>query len=93
MSDVLFDLLDAVKDKATFLVFAKALAMERSQAEGLALSADGFQGEWANNNIQHFLEAAVSWAEDSEFGLRPGPKLDNEWHLFAQFLWAGRGYE
>jgi hypothetical protein len=93
MSDILFDLLDVVKDETTFLVFVKALAAERSKVEGLTLSSDGFQGEWANSNIQHFLEAAVSWAEDSEFGLRPGPKPANQWYLFAQFLWAGRGYE
>ena len=93
MSDVLFNLLDEVKDEETFLIFVKALAAERSQAERLTLTSDGFQGEWANDNIQHFLEAAVLWAEDSKFGLRPGPKLENDWHLFAQFLWAGRGYK
>lgn len=93
MSDRLFQLLEDVCDERTFLVFARALAADRRDAESREITADGFQGEWANQEISGFIESAVSWAEDSSFGVRPGPKPENSWTLFAKFLWAGRLYE
>ncbi len=93
MSDALYQKLEAVKDEASFLAFVEALSAERAGVEGLPVSPDGFQAEWANGTIAQFLEAAVSWAKDSGFNDRPGPKPSNVWRLFAQFLWAGRGYE
>jgi len=93
MSQTLFNLLEAVNDEASFCAFAAALGAERAKAESLALTPDGFQGEWANNTIEGFLEAAVAWAKDSGFGMRPGPKPTNVWQLAARFLWAGRNYE
>ena len=93
MSEMLFASLEAVVDEATLLAFVAALARDRAAAESLPISIDGHQGQWANQSIGTFLEAASSWAEDSEFGQRPGPKSPNPWQLFASFLWAGRGYE
>lgn len=75
------------------MVFAEALTLERELIEGNPRSIDGFQSEWANSTIAEFLDASVRWASDSDFGLRPGPKPENQWQLFAMFLWAGRGYE
>ena len=99
MSDALNQKLEAVKDEATlkdeatFLAFVEALKAERASVENLVITPDGFQGEWANGTITEFLEAAATWAKDSGFGVRPGPKPSNAWRLFAQFLWAGRAYE
>ncbi|AVG15340.1 hypothetical protein CFN79_05390 [Chromobacterium vaccinii] len=93
MTDQLFATLKSVNDEASFLVFARSLQADREAADGASLTLDGFQGEWANNSIATFIEAAVVWAEDSDFGVCPGPKASNPWALFAAFLWAGRGYE
>lgn len=91
--DALFELLESVSDEATFVAFSLALAAERASVEALTTTPDGFRGEWANQSIGQFLEAASAWAKDSQFGERPGPKPDNPWKLFALFLCAGRGYE
>lgn len=91
--DALFESLLAVKDESSFLFFVGLLAEDRAASEMVALSPDGFQGEWANQTIQEFLLAAKSWADDSDFGVRPGPKPANPWALMAMFLWAGRSYE
>ena len=88
-----FAALEATQDEASFLRFAETLAAERRQVDALRDTADGFRGEWANQSISQFLEAAHAWAKTSEFGERPGPKSTNQWRLFADFLYAGRGYE
>jgi hypothetical protein len=93
MADVLFNALENVRDEATFLAFVRELIADRARAASLPTAHDGHRGEWANDSITHFLEAATSWAQDSSFGHRPGPKPENPWRLFAMFLWAGRGYE
>jgi len=92
MSEMLFAALESVVDEESFLTFVTALAKDRQAAESLPMSIDGHQGHWANQTISAYLEAARSWADDSEFGQRPGPKSSNPWRLFASFLWAGRGY-
>jgi hypothetical protein len=91
--DQLHKLYDDVKDEASFITFALALIQDRESVARFPTTADGFHGEWASNSIESFLEAAVAWAEDSNFGARPGPKSTNPWRLFATFLLAGRGYE
>lgn len=93
MSAKLSELLNEVKDETTFLLFVEQLQVDRTLSENEALTIDGFQGKWANQTISQFLAAAISWAGDSEFGLRPGPKPTNPWYIFAIFLFAGRGYE
>lgn len=91
-SDIV-SLLDSVIDEQSFLRFASALHEERAAFEDSESSLDGFQGPWANGTIAAFLEAAIAWSDDSDFGARPGPKPNNPWQLFASFLWAGRNYE
>ena len=66
---------------------------ERRRSLLLPLGPDGFRGTWANDSIEGFLDAALAWAEDADFGARPGPKSPHPWQLFASFLWAGRSYE
>lgn len=93
MSDQLYEALDSVTDEASFLRFVEMLQADRQASEDQPVTPDGFQGEWANQTIGSFLSAAIAWAEDSGFGVRPGPKPSNHWSLFAHFLYAGRGYE
>ena len=88
-----FEALESVTDEVSFVRFVEHLAAERRISETLPETPHGFRGEWANQSIEHFLEAAVSWAKDSEFGQRPGPKAENPWKAFAMFMWAGRSYE
>lgn len=71
MTDQLFATLQSVRDEASFLAFARALLADREEADGAALTFGGFQGEWANHSIAAFIEGAVAWAEDSDFGVRP----------------------
>ena len=89
----LLDALEAVTDEASFIRFAQALLVERRRSLLLPLGPDGFRGAWANDSIEGFLDAALAWAEDADFGARPGPKSSHPWQLFASFLWAGRSYE
>ena len=93
MKDPLFAALNDVHDETSFLVFARALLIDRQAVERMPLSLDGFRHQWANDSIAAFIEGAVAWSEDSDFGAGPGPKASNPWALFAAFLWAGRGYE
>lgn len=92
-NDAVFDALEATNDEATFLRFVQALLVERRESESMPQTADGFQGEWANQSISQFLGAAHAWALSSGFGTRQGPKSGTPWRLFADFLYAGRGYE
>jgi hypothetical protein len=91
--DTLFELMGSVKDEETFLRFVEGLSIERRASENLAPTLDGHKGEWASHTIADFLDSSKAWAEDSDFGARPGPKDGNCWKQFAMFLFAGRGYE
>lgn len=79
----LHEQLEIVTDESTFLEFVHALvASRRHDAEG-----------WANESIEDFLDAASSWAEDSEFGSRQGLSSASPWKKFAVFLYCGKIYE
>ncbi len=89
----LHELLDAVVDEATFRAFSEALLEERRGFELGNISIDGFSGPWANNDIYGYLEGAIAWADDTEFGATLEHPISNPWAKFATFLWAGRSYE
>jgi len=86
MTVELHDLLDQVNDDQTFLCFARALMADRA-----ATSPDGM--DWQNNTIEGFLESAIAWAEDSDFGISQGLQPSNSWQQFAVFLYCGKIYE
>jgi len=100
------DLLDCVCDQHSFLEFAKALIADREdevakeREKPSSPYGPGANG-WENSTIEDFLEAAVAWAEDSEFGqmqwtpegMAKGLQEDNPWRRFANFLYAGKFYE
>lgn len=88
------EILENVTDEKTFLKFVHALIADREPHEGKSIDGVGFTEDWANNTIFQFLEGAVSWAEDSEFGVTQDPCLaQNNWKQFAVFLYCGKVYE
>lgn len=74
--------MDEVKDPATFLSFARSLAANKANDDG-----------WENTTKEAFLNASISWAEDSDFGLSQGIAPSNPWRQFAVFLYCGKIYE
>ena len=86
------ELLGQVKDRESFLAFAKALVEERELAEKMEIEAPekyrlcGALG-WENGSISSFLGAALACAEDgSHFE-------EASWRGFAEFLYCGKIYE
>ena len=46
----------------------------------------GNASDWENQIIEHFLDGAISWLEDSD-------RDDVSWKLMAEFLYCGKIYE
>jgi hypothetical protein len=91
-------MLDEVRDAKSFIAFAVELAEDRKRA----VEAERKQpsspygpdaGGWENTSIDGFLEAAIAWAEDSDFGTSQDLSPDNPWAQFANFLYCGKIYE
>ena len=88
------EILDEVVDEKSFLLFISALIVDRKRQEGKNSVQSSFSGEWANNTITDFLEGAVSWAEDTDFGVSQDSELEvNKWKQFAVFRYCGKIYE
>ncbi|MFN7570612.1 MAG: hypothetical protein ACK5TK_04010 [Betaproteobacteria bacterium] len=90
--------LERVNDEATFLAFARALMEDRAEAVALELKQPTSPygpdaGGWENTSIERFLEAAISWAETTQFGASQGLASSNPWRRFAVFLYCGKIYE
>jgi hypothetical protein len=90
--------LKAVCDPGTFLIFVKELIADREdevQNEKTNPSSPYGPGAngWENWTIEAFLESAVAWAEDSDFGVKQGLSSENPWRQFANFLYLGKIYE
>lgn len=79
-------LLHQVHDPQTFLRFARALMADKT-----ACSSD--DTDWQNVTVEGFLESAIAWAEDSDFGISQGLPPSNPWQQFAVFLYCGKIYE
>lgn len=78
----LHEQLAEVMDATTFLAFVHALAADKRASN-----------DWENTSVETFLEAAIAWAEGSEFGIRQGLSPSNPWAQFATFLYCGKIYE
>lgn len=94
----LHEQLESVTDEKTFLAFAHALLLDRVAAVKAESSVESppFErdpGGWENTSIHSFLEAAIAWAESSQFGTTQGLSLENPWKKFAVFLYCGKIYE
>ena len=88
-------LLERVSDQESFLAFARQLHADRARSAELELSNPSTAfgrdaGGWENTTIEAFLEAAISWAEDSNFGASQGLLTANPWRRFATFLYCGK---
>jgi hypothetical protein len=89
---------DAVHDRESFLAFVAALAADRRAAVAAELVSPSSPygpdaGGWENVTIEDFLEAAISWAVDSDMGIRQGMPAELSWQTFAAFLLSGKVYE
>jgi hypothetical protein len=87
-----------VADEESFLTFVDALRHDREldimQEKTLPSSPYGpTQRGWNNITIESFLEAACSWAEDTEFGKTQNLSETHFWRKFATFLYLGKIYE
>jgi hypothetical protein len=91
------DYLDNVTDEKSFLEFAKALQADKEDEDRkekvipVNPYSHGHNG-WENSTIDGFLESAVAWAEDGNFGESIEPDA-NPWKKFALFLYGGKIYE
>jgi hypothetical protein len=85
---------DQVSDAASFLEFVRSLVNERRQIARNAIGTESLSAtkEWRSSTIEDFLDAAIRWAEDSQFGQRQGLGT-NPWKQFAVFLYCGKIYE
>jgi hypothetical protein len=77
-----------VVDKASFLEFAHAFMALRKDVE-----AGKLPDNWESGSIASFLDSAIGWADDSDFGTRQDLSDDNPWGQFAAFLYCGKIYE
>ena len=103
MKEKLTELLEQVEDEESFLLFVKELMRDRVESANTERMnpSQGYipeAGGWENTSIEHFLEGALNWAEDTNFGRRmavPEFELKNvpEWRRIAAFLMAGKLYE
>ena len=86
---------ETVEDEASFLAFVRTLAADSRFAARMDGSPDGgAPGGWQNATIEQFLGAALSWAEDTEFGRTQGLADDvSPWRRLAVFLYTGKIYE
>jgi len=91
-------LLDLVTDEQSFLAFARALEQDRravvkAEAKNASSPYGPDAGGWENISIEDFLESAIAWADDTQFGKNQGQSAANPWKKFAIFLYCGKGYE
>lgn len=77
--------LHRVVDERSFIDFLHALACDWS----VAPNPPG----WENGSIGAFLDAAATWAEASQNGLRFYDVPSNPWRRVADMLIAGKEYE
>jgi hypothetical protein len=92
-----FEALEKVKDRESFVSFVQALVKEREQAEALEKENPeyyrwGAPLGWQNSSISDYLSAALACVEDSE---TLGEHISQEpsWRAFAEFLYMGKIYE
>jgi len=85
---------EAVIDEATFLRYVELLLLSRRRADQAKPDDRGrLPDGWENHSIADFLEAALRWVEDSQFGRGEGLASQSAWKRVAAFLRAGGMYE
>jgi hypothetical protein len=91
------DFLEKVNDQKSFLEFARALQADkedenRKEKESPSSPYSSGWNGWQNSSIETFLDAAIAWADASNFG-ENFETVDNLWKKFALFLYCGKIYE
>jgi hypothetical protein len=95
----LHEAVDSTRDWTTFLNFARQLLADREDAVARerVTPPSPFDlcgaNNWQNVTIEGFLEGAIAWAEDTNFGGTQGLSAENPWRQFAAFLQCGKVYE
>jgi hypothetical protein len=85
---------DSVHDEKSFLAFVTDLAEDRRLASQMNDGPYGASRGWQNDTIVDFLESALAWAQDSNFGRTQGLTDEtNAWKRLAVFLYCGKIYE
>ena len=90
-----FDLLEGVRDEASFVAFVEALGEDFARERVLeasnpsALYGSGALG-WENDRIDTMLEAAARYATSTR---NRGALDPNPWHRCAEILYMGKIYE
>ena len=89
-----YEMLERVDGPDTFLEFARALHADRTAEEGKRIDAwgPGANG-WENHTIEDFLEAAITWGENTDMGASQGLEGATSWQRCAAFLYCGKIYE
>jgi hypothetical protein len=93
------NILNEVSDERSLLKFVKALIDDRVQSlkqekETPSSPCGPDAGGWENITIEGFLEAAATWAEETNFGITQESSLVfNPWRRFAVFLYCGKIFE
>lgn len=89
----LYDLLEKVDSKESFLLFVKALKedkMDEDEKEKSNPSSPYSPGDngWENGTISTFLDSIQAYGKDSDL-----IKEEPNWKNFALLLYAGKFYE
>ena len=90
--------LEQVHDRDSFFEFVRQLVSDRRmeiEREAMDTSSPSPHdaAEWENSTIDSYLDAALSWAEDTGMGTTQGLSPDPSWKEFATFLYLGKIYE
>ncbi len=94
----LYDVLEQVRDRDSFLIFVRALIADRENElskERVTPSSPWGPGAngWENGSIEGFLSAALAWAEARVVQTRGDFPEEPSWRAFAEFLHCGKIYE
>lgn len=80
----MFDRLNNVRDKASFIAFLRELAKDYENSPD----------EWENGDIPSFLEAIAAWTEDfSESPMNDTDRNSIDYYSLARMLYMGKLYE
>jgi hypothetical protein len=91
------NLLESVSDRKSFYAFVRSLIADwrdevtKEKEHPSTLIGPGANG-WENVTIGDFLDAALAWAEDSEWEEFEAVNASS-WRAFAAFLYCGKIYE
>jgi hypothetical protein len=90
----LHEMLENVDGPESFLEFVRQLHADRLSEVSKPKDAFGRGASgWENHTIEAFLDAAVSWGEDTDMGASLGLEDASAWKRCAVLLYCGKIYE